>query len=261
MLVDTHAHLMESTYADDLDLVLRRAAENEVVAIVCVGYDVPSSEAAVRLAERHRNIVAAVGIHPNSVGQVAPAEFGVIRRLASHPRVVGIGETGLDNYRDRSAPEVQREWFLRHLELAGERGLPVIVHNREADTQTAEMIHDWPTKLDVPGVLHCFAGSRAMLDAGVARGFMVSIAGPVTFKNARDLPGLASLVPTDRLVVETDCPYLAPAPYRGQRNEPGHVRHTALRLAELRGVAFEELAEQTTANAYRLFPSLGQLAA
>jgi len=256
MLVDTHAHLMDTAFAGDLPAVLDRAAAAGVVAMVCVGYDEASSVAAVDLADRHPRLVAAVGIHPNSCGSARPGAWDHIEELSRHPRVVGIGETGLDNYRKRTAPAVQREWFERHLDLAVRRDLPVIVHNRDADAETGPLLLEWARTRGARGVLHCFAGDDQMLAAGLEAGFTVSIAGPLTYKNAGGLPGRAQRVPLDRLVVETDCPYLPPHPHRGQRNEPALVRLTADRLAELHGIPVEQLEHATTENARRLFPAL-----
>ena len=256
MLVDTHAHLMDMAFANDLPAVLRRAAAAGVVAMVCVGYDEASSVAAVALAEQHDEIVAAVGIHPNSSGAARPGAFERIEQLARHPRVVGIGETGLDNYRKRTPPTVQREWFRRHLDLAARLDLPVIVHNRDADAEVGPIILDWSRSTGGRGVLHCFSGDDGMLEAGLEAGFAVSFAGPVTYKNAGELPGRAQRVPLDRLVVETDCPYLPPHPHRGQRNEPAHIRLTAARLAELRGEPLALVEQATTENARRMFRGL-----
>ena len=256
MLVDTHTHLMDPAFGDDLPEVLRRAEGAGVGAMVCVGYDEDSSREAVRLAEAYRQIVAAVGIHPNYAAQAGPGAFDRLRRLARHPRVVGIGETGLDNYRHHTPAPTQREWFRRHLDLAVELSLPVVVHNRQADDEVADILPAWAAETGGSGVLHCFSGGPPMLAAGLAAGFTVSFAGPLTFKNAGGLPELARQVPPDRLVVETDCPYLAPAPHRGKRNEPALLRLTAARLAELRGVSPDELARATTDNARRLFPGL-----
>jgi TatD DNase family protein len=170
--------------------------------------------------------------------------------------VVGIGETGLDNYRKRTRPEVQEEWLRRHLALADETGRPVIIHNREADRRVREMLAEWAPRralTGVPGVMHCFSADRMMLEACLELGFMISIAGPVTFKTAEGLREVARAVPLGRLVVETDCPYLTPVPHRGQRNEPAYVRHTARYLAEIRGESFEDLAVRTTEAAAGLF--------
>ena len=261
MLVDTHAHLMDRAFADDLAEVLRRAVVAGVGAMVCVGYDEDSSREAVRLADAHPQIVAAVGIHPNHAGEANAGAFERLRRLARHPRVVGIGETGLDNYRHYTPRAAQRDWFERHLDLAAELDLPVVVHNRQADGDVAEILTGWAAETGgkARGVLHCFAGGEAMLSAGLAAGFTVSIAGPITFKNAGPLPDLARRVPLDRLVLETDCPYLAPTPHRGRRNEPALIQLTAARLAELHHLSPSELAERTTQNACRLFPSLESL--
>jgi TatD DNase family protein len=224
--------------------------------MVCVGYDEASSVAAVALAERFPHIVATVGIHPNASGAARPGAFERIEELARHPRVVGIGETGLDNFRKRTPPAVQREWFQRHLDLAVRLNLPVVVHNRDADAEVAPTVRGWARETGGRGVLHCFSGDDAMLEAGLEAGFMVSIAGPVTYKNARELPLRVQRTPLDRLVVETDCPYLPPHPHRGQRNEPAHVRITAERLAELHGVPIERIEQATTENARRLFGGL-----
>lgn len=259
MLVDTHAHLMDPAFAKDLPAVLDRAAAAGVVAMVCVGYDEASSEAAVTLAEQHPQLLAAVGIHPSSSGAARSGAFARIEELSRHPRVVGIGETGLDTFRKRTPPAVQREWFLRHLDLAARRDLPVIVHNREADAEVGPILLDWARTTRGRGVLHCFSGDDNMLAAGLQAGFTVSIAGPLTYKNAGGLPGRAQRVPLDRLVVETDCPYLPPHPHRGQRNEPAHIRLTAIRLAELHDIPIEVLERATTANAARLFPALAVL--
>jgi TatD DNase family protein len=256
MLVDTHAHLMDTAFASDLSAVLERAAAAGVVAMVCVGYDEQSSVAAVALAEQYPQIVAAVGIHPNSSGAARPGAFEHIEELARHPRVVGIGETGLDNYRKRTPPDVQQVWFRRHLDLAARLDLPVIVHNRDADAQVGPILVEWARETGGCGVLHCFSGDDAMLAAGLEAGFMVSFAGPVTYKNAGELPRRAGRVPLDRIVVETDCPYLPPHPHRGQRNEPAHVRLTATRLAEIHGVPLERIEQATTENAQRLFSAL-----
>jgi TatD DNase family protein len=256
MLVDTHAHLMDTAFASDLPAVLDRAAAAGVVAMVCVGYDEASSEAAVALAEQYPHLLAAVGIHPNASGSARPGAWARIEELSQHPRVVGIGETGLDNFRKRTPPAVQRERFLWHLDLAARRELPVIVHNREADREVGPILLDWARSSGGRGVLHCFSGDDEMLAAGLEAGFTVSIAGPLTYKNAGGLPARAQRVPLDRLVVETDCPYLPPHPHRGQRNEPALVRLTATRLAELHGVSVEQLEAATTENARRLFPAL-----
>lgn len=259
MLIDTHAHLQDTAFTSDLPAVLERAAAAGVAALVCVGYDETSSFAAVKLAEQHPNVLAAVGIHPNASGSAAPGAFERVAELAQHPRVVGIGETGLDTYRKRTPLAVQREWFQRHLDLASELALPVIVHNRDADAEVGPIITRWARETRGRGVLHCFSGDDGMLAAGLDAGFMVSVAGPITYKNAGEAPARVARAPLDRLVVETDCPYLPPHPHRGQRNEPAHIRLTAARVAELHGVSLDQFEQISSDNAVRLFPLLASI--
>jgi TatD DNase family protein len=253
MLVDTHAHLTDPAFAPDLPAVLERAWAAGVERIVCVGYDLESSRAAVALAARYPNLVAAVGVHPNYLA-AAPANWlAEIRALAAAPQVVAIGETGLDYYRDYTPPERQRRGFAAQLALAAELGLPVVVHCREAESDVLAAISAHSGPGDRQGVLHCFSGTEATMRAAVAAGYYISFAGTLTFRNAAALRAVAAQVPRERLLVETDAPYLSPAPYRGQRNEPARVALTAACLAALHHVSPEEMARQTTANARRLF--------
>jgi TatD DNase family protein len=251
-LIDTHAHIQDRRFGSDREAVVDRALAAGLRAIVCVGYDLETSHAAVELAGRHEAVFAAVGIHPNDLGDATEADWDEVQALARHDRVVAIGETGLDNYRDRTPPALQERWFERHLELAAELGKPVVVHNREADRRTVEMLSAWSGE-GRRAVMHCFAGDEATLERCLELETTISIAGQVTFRNAEPLRRVASLVPPERLVVETDCPYLTPEPRRGKRNEPAYVEHTARFLAELRDEPFDELARQTTRNAAALF--------
>ncbi len=257
LLVDTHAHIQDEQFAQDLDAVLARAAEAGVGDIVCVGYDLASSHAAVAIAERYEQVVATVGVHPNSAAQAERGDFAAIERLARHPRVVGIGETGLDNYRTFTEPRVQREWLALHLALAAELGLPVVVHCRDAEAETAEALTSWAATLArrarPPGVLHCYAWDEQLGNRCLEVGFLVSFAGPLTFKREGHLVEAARRTPSERIVVETDAPYLAPVPRRGRRNEPALVRLTFERLAEIRGADPTEFANQIAQNAQRLF--------
>jgi TatD DNase family protein len=255
-LCDTHAHVQDAQFDADREAVLARAEQAGVCAVVCVGYDLASSRRAVDLALRHSALYAAVGVHPNYAGQATAADWDQIRRLAGRPKVVAIGETGLDNFRDMTPAPIQESWFERHLALADERGLPVIVHNREADQRVRALLRGWlrpGRRGGPPGVMHCFAGDDATLAECLSLDLRISFAGPVTFKNADRLRALAAEVPAERLVVETDSPYLSPHPYRGQRNEPSRVQLTAQRLAELRRTSYALLAAQTTRNAAELF--------
>jgi len=254
-LVDTHAHLMDPAFDADRDAVLARAAAAGVAALVLVGYDLPSSRAAVELAHQLPGARASVGIHPNSAAAASDAEFEAIAELARAPEVVAIGETGLDYYRHHTPPQRQQEALAWHLRLAEELALPVIVHNRQADADVADTL--CAASATVRGVLHCFSSTDpAYLERMLDAGYWVSWAGPLTFKSAGDLRSMVARVPLDRMLVETDCPYLAPMPHRGQRNEPGFVRDTATYLAELVGLTCDALVDQLWANSVRLFPTL-----
>lgn len=261
-MIDTHAHLSADEFSGDLDIVLERAAAAGVGQIVCVGYDIATSERALALAERYPQIFATVGLHPNSVAQ-APADWQErLTSLAQHPRVVAIGETGLDYYRDWTSPDQQLAALRWHLALADRLGLPVVIHNRDAHADVARELERWVanrTAMSPAGVLHSFTGDEAMMRACVAAGFAISFSGMVTFSNRSvdSLREVAGVVPDDALLVETDCPYLAPTPHRGQRNEPAYVRATAERVAALRCASVEEIERLTTANARRTFPRLG----
>jgi TatD DNase family protein len=249
---DTHAHLHFPDFAGDLDAVLARARAAGVRGIVTIGTDVETSRAAVAIAAREPDVWAAVGIHPHDAGAAADDALAEIERLATAPRVVAIGEMGLDYFRDLSPRDAQARCFDAQLALARRVGKPALVHCRDAHADTLAALG----RADIGragGIMHCFSG-----DADVARrcldlGLTISIAGPVTYPNVRNLPEVVRLVPADRLVVETDCPYLPPQPYRGKRNEPAYVAITAARVAELRGETLDVLGPVMTANARRLF--------
>jgi len=254
-LVDTHAHLMDAAFDADRDAVVQRAATSGVAAMLLVGYDLAGSRAAVELARSLPGARASVGIHPNSAAEHSNADFDALAELARSPEVVAIGETGLDYYRHHTPPGRQREALDWHLRLAEELALPVIVHNRQADADIAAAAIGHP-----PGVLHCFSSTDpAYLEQMLSLGYFVSFAGPLTFKNAADLRGMATRVPLERLLVETDCPYLAPVPHRGQRNEPAFVRYTAHVLADVVGLDYESLVERLWANSMHVFPSLARM--
>lgn len=258
VLIDTHAHLQDPAFDADRDAVLARAWSAGVRVMVCVGYDLESSRRAVELAERHAGVYAAVGIHPNYAGQADESAWRTVAALARAPRVVGIGETGLDNYRNYTPASVQAAWFRRHLRLAREVGLPVIIHNRQADEQVLAMLAAELGPVGAggrpPGVMHCFSSGAEMLQRCLDLGLVVSFAGNVTFTNARGLREVARSAPAGRFVLETDSPYLAPHPHRGTRNEPARVELTARQLAELRGESFEAVARAATQTAQALFP-------
>jgi TatD DNase family protein len=263
-LVDTHCHVMDSAFESDRPAVLARARQAGVHALVLVGYDLQTSRAAIDLARTLPWTVAAVGIHPNAAGAASEADFEAIAALAHDPLVVAVGETGLDNFRKRTPPERQRAALEWHLQLAEALNLPVIIHNRDADTDIVEMLEASARRRPLdqpPGVLHCFSSTNPdYLERMLAAGYAVSFAGPLTYKSAADLRAMALRVPHDRLLVETDCPYLPPASQRGRRNEPAFLVETATYLAEVVQVPHHELVAQLWSNSVRVFPSLAHRA-
>lgn len=250
-LVDTHAHLTDSRYDGDLEAVLGRAGAAGVTGIVVAGYDLPSSRAAVDLAARSPRIWAAVGIHPHDAAAAGAAALEELAALAAHPRVVAIGECGLDFYRNRSPAADQARAFEAQLGLAARLGLPLIVHSREAMAETLRTLAAHP--LPAGGVLHCFDGTAEDAARAVDLGLYLSCAGPLTYRRDPTLARAVAAAPLERLVVETDCPYLSPAGHRGERNEPARVRDVAAALAAVRGADLAAVAGATTRNAARLF--------
>ncbi len=251
-LFDTHAHLHFPEFSDDLDAVLARARAAGVVTMVTIGTDRATNRAAVALAERLPDVYATVGIHPHDAGEASEHDFEEMERLARSPRVVALGEMGLDFFRNLSPREAQERALRRQLALARNLGKPVVVHCRDAHADMLTTLQE-ERVAEIGGVMHCFSGDVEMAKRCLDLGLFVSLAGPVTYKNARTLPEVARLVPDDRLVTETDCPFLPPQPHRGQRNEPAYIALTATRLAELRGIDPETLAATMTDNARRLF--------
>lgn len=251
-LIDSHAHLTADRFADDVDAVIARALEAGVSRIVTVATDLDDAEAAIALADQYPQISATAGVHPHASGSVSasPERLNRLRTLADHSSVVAIGEAGLDYHYDFSPRERQIEWFRLQLELAVEKYLPIVVHAREADDDIIRMLREAGPACR--GVLHCFSSGQRLLETGLELGWMISFAGMVTFKRY-DAADLVRSVPLDRLLVETDSPYLAPVPRRGKRNEPAFVLHTAQRIAEIRGDDPVELARATSANARELF--------
>ncbi|MCX7855592.1 MAG: TatD family hydrolase [Anaerolineae bacterium] len=249
MLVDSHAHLDFPEFDPDREAVIARARAVGMVAILNVGADLESSRASVALAERYDFIYAAVGVHPHDARTLSPSGLEELRALARHPKVVAIGEIGLDYYRDLSPRPVQRQAFADQLALAAELGLPAVVHSRDALDDTLSILRGWTGS----GVLHSYSGGPERLEEVLAMGFSVGISGPVTFANAHRLRTVAATVPLDRLLIETDCPYLTPEPYRGRRNEPAYVWYVAGAVARARGMPAEEIARATTENVICLF--------
>jgi len=255
-LIDTHVHLDMSHFDEDREEVIARAAAAGVLPLITIGVTLETSRAAVRLADAHGEVYAAVGIHPHDARNWDQETPRILRDLAAHPKVVAIGEIGLDYYRDYSPRDVQRHVFRSQLDMAGELGKPVIVHDREAHEDTLRILEAWAGERNTnagPGVLHCFSGDRRMAERVIALGFYLGFDGPVTYKNARRLREMIGSLPAERLVVETDAPFLAPHPYRGKRNEPAYVPLIAEAIAAARGMGAAALAKQTTANACSLF--------
>ena len=251
MLVDTHAHLSFPQFESDCEAVIANARDVGVLAIVNVGTDLEVSRRAVALAQDHEGVYATAGIHPHDVERVSPNGMEVLAELLDHSKVVAVGETGLDYFRDYAPRELQEEAFRRQIALARDRGLPLVVHSRGAEARVAEILAAEGAS-DVGGVLHCFGGGLEEARRGLDLGFHLGFGGTVTFKNSTSL-GLALEMPPERVVLETDCPYLAPDPHRGARNEPAYVRHVARRLSEASGEDLARLCEQTSQNAQRLF--------
>ena len=253
MLFDTHAHLQFPEFDADLPAVLERARGAGVRWMLTIGTSVETSRAAVALADLEPDIYAAVGIHPHDASEADDQTFEELQKLAeSSPRMVAIGEIGLDFFRNLSPREVQIEVFRRQLDLSRRVRKPVLIHCRDAHTETVEILRAEGVR-EVGGIMHCFSGDEAVARQCLDLGLLVSIAGPVTYPNARKLPAVVKMVPGDRLVVETDCPFLPPQPYRGKRNEPAYLPITAARVAELKGVPEDKLGAQMAENALALF--------
>ena len=251
VLIDSHAHIYYRDYAADFDNMLKRAEDAGVAAILVVGTDIESSRESVELAEKYPQLYAAVGIHPHDAGRVTDACYDVIRTLAlSSKRVVAIGEIGLDFYRDRSPRDLQEVVFRRFLQMAADLHKPVIVHDRDANERVMTILREEPVR---KGVLHCFSGDAAMASEVAALGFHISIPGTITYPGNQSLHDVVRAVSIDRMLVETDCPYLTPVPHRGRRNEPAYVRLAAEKVAEVKGLTLEDVARITTRNAGDLF--------
>ena len=253
MLIDSHAHLDDLRYDTDRDNVLQRAQTAGIEAIVTIGCDLATSQAAVALAHAHPNIFATIGVHPHEAKEIGEGWYESFRSLARHPKVVAYGEIGLDYHYDHSPREIQRQRFREQIHLARELALPLVIHTREAQEDTVMILRE-EGAVDGGGVFHCFSGDAWLAKDALDLGFYLSFSGVLTFKNATMLRDIAKTVPLDRLMVETDCPYLAPVPYRGKRNEPAYVQYVAEILAEIRGNgSVESIARATVENTKRVF--------
>jgi TatD DNase family protein len=257
-VIDTHCHIDFDGYDADRDAVIQRAADAGVTTIVNPAVDVASSEAIGTLAQLYPGLYAAVGVHPNSTADLPDGWLESLRALGHRPKVVAVGEIGLDYYRDYSPKTAQQPAFEAQLALAAELALPVIIHNRDAHDDIMPILERWaaslpPEQAERPGVLHSFSAPPSIAERALAAGFYIGFTGPLTFKNANELRRIAATVPLDRLVVETDGPYLTPTPHRGKRNEPAYIPLIVERLASLHRITPDEMAQATTRNARRLF--------
>lgn len=249
-LFDTHVHLLSEKFDEDRDALIARLPESGVAGMIEVGTTVPDSVKAIRLSEKADYIYATIGVHPHEAAEAEPDYIEQLRALAANPKVVAIGEIGLDYHYDFSPRDVQRDLFARQLELARELGLPVAIHMREATQDTLAILKEHNISR---GVMHCFSGSAETAEICVDMGLHVSFTGSVTFKNARKVVEAAAAVPLERLMAETDCPYLSPEPVRGRRNDPSNVRYVIEKLAEIKGIAPEEMAQINISNAKGLY--------
>ncbi|GJL64647.1 MAG: putative metal-dependent hydrolase YabD [Nitrospirales bacterium] len=256
MLVDSHVHLDDERYNPDRAEIFERAEEAGVEAFVTIGCDLETSRAAVELADRHANVYATIGVHPHEVKHIQDSWYRELKELAKHPKVVGYGEIGLDFHYDHSPRDTQRQRFREQIQLAHELQLPVVIHTREAQDDTITILREEHAS-QIGGVIHCFSGDASLANNALDLGFYISFSGIITFRNASELREIVRTVPDDRLLIETDAPYLTPVPYRGKRNESAYIKQVAEKVAEVKEganpEAFERIAKMTATNAKRLF--------
>jgi TatD DNase family protein len=260
MLIDTHCHLDFPELSADLGGILRRAREARVQQLITISTRIRQFDKLRTIVERHDNIFCTIGTHPHQAGEEDGITTDEIVKLAQHPKVVGIGEAGLDYHYDYSPRDAQARGFRAHIAAARVTGLPIVIHAREADQDIGDIIEDEMQKGAYTGVLHCFSSGIELARRGLKLGLYVSFSGILTFKNAKEVQAVALEMPEDRILIETDAPYLAPAPHRGHTNEPSFVRHTAQFLADLRKTSLDEIAHITTNNALKLFSKMPRMA-
>ncbi|MGM0831083.1 MAG: TatD family hydrolase [Bacillota bacterium] len=252
MLFDTHVHLNAEQFDEDLEEVISRAREAGVEKMVVVGFDRPTINRAMELIEQYEFLYASIGWHPVDAIDLKDEDLAWIEELSNHPKVVAIGEMGLDYHWDKSPKDVQKEVFRKQIHLAKKVKLPIIIHNRDATQDIVDILREEGAE-EVGGIMHCFSGSPEIAQECVDMNFYISLGGPVTFKNAKKPKEVAKEIPLEKLLIETDCPYLAPHPNRGKRNEPAYVKLVAEQIAELKEVSLEEVENITTENAKKLF--------
>lgn len=252
MLIDTHVHLNADQYDEDLQEVIDRALEEGIDRMFVVGFDTNTIERTMKLIDQYDFIYGIIGWHPVDAIDCTEERLQWIEELSKHPKIIGIGEMGLDYHWDKSPKDIQKEVFRKQIALAKRVQLPIVIHNREATQDCVDILKE-ENASEVGGIMHSFSGSNEIADEILKMNFYISLGGPVTFKNAKQPKEVAQHVPLDRLLVETDAPYLSPHPYRGKRNEPARVKLVAEQIAELRGISYEEVCKATTENAERLF--------
>jgi len=254
MLIDSHAHLDDQRFNEDRDEVLKRAWDGGVRQILTIGNGKGPDDmgCGIPIAEAYEWVYTSVGVHPHDASKMEERHYDLLEELSAHPRVLAIGETGLDYYYDNSPRDVQREVFRRHLQLSQKLRLPVIIHTRDADDDTERLLRETPP---ARAVIHCFTSGEKLANYAIDAGLLISFSGIVTFPKSQALARIAAKIPLDRCLVETDCPYLAPVPHRGKRNEPAFVADTAKFIADARGISVEEVAHATSANFLGLFAS------
>lgn len=252
MLIDTHVHLNADQYDEDLQEVIDRALDEGIDRMFVVGFDTNTIERTMKLIDQYDFIYGIIGWHPVDAIDCTEERLQWIEELSKHPKIIGIGEMGLDYHWDKSPKDIQKEVFRKQIALAKRVQLPIIIHNREATQDCVDILKE-ENASEVGGIMHSFSGSNEIADEILKMNFYISLGGPVTFKNAKQPKEVAQHVPLDRLLVETDAPYLSPHPYRGKRNEPARVKLVAEQIAELRGISYEEVCKATTENAERLF--------
>lgn len=249
-LIDTHAHLYEDVYSDCIGQLMDELVQNGIENVICVGCNIKTTKQSIALAEKYPFVYAEAGFHPNDTGDITDDTWEEMKRLSRHEKIVAIGEIGLDYHWDTVPRDLQKTWFAKQLDYANEVGLPVVIHSRDATLDTLEILKEHkPEK----GVFHCYSGSPETLKTVIDMGLSISLGGVVTFKNAKNAAECAKAVPLDRLMLETDCPYLAPEPYRGKTNRPDYTLYVAEKIAELRSLTTEQVVAATRENAKRMF--------
>ena len=253
MLVDSHCHLNMPELVQDLDKIVFNAKKNKIKGLLTICTKLNELKELAVMSKKHNNIWYSGGIHPLNVDKIYKEELDILLKYSKDKKFIGIGETGLDYYYENPKVEMQKQSFIKHIDIARKLNLPIIVHTRDADTDTIKILKDEYKKKSFKGVIHCFTASEELAIEALKLNFYISVSGIITFKNAENIRQVIKKVPLERLLVETDAPYLAPIPERGKRNEPAFVKHTATYLSDLKSISFNELALQTTKNFYNLF--------